>query len=46
MSGYSAIGKNPTAMAPRRTITTEITHARTDRSMKKRASMISLLREW
>src|SRR4051812_9619591 len=30
-------------MAPSRTITTEITHARTGRSMKKRASMIVFL---
>src|SRR5262249_3684640 len=30
-------------MAPSRTITTEITHARTGRSMKKRASMTVLL---
>src|SRR5207245_1265459 len=43
MSGYSATGKKPAAMAPSRMITTEITHARIGRSMKKRASTASLL---
>src|SRR5229473_2913522 len=42
ISGYSATGKKPAAMAPSRMITTEITHARTGRSMKKRASMTVL----
>src|SRR5262249_50655876 len=39
------MGKKPAAMAPSRMITTEITHARTGRSMKKRASMIILRSE-
>src|SRR5207247_3109971 len=43
ISGYSATGKKPAAMAPSRMITTEITHARTGRSMKKRASTAGLL---
>src|SRR5216684_1136755 len=43
ISGYSAIGRKPAAMAPSRMMTTEITHARTGRSMKKRASTASLL---
>src|SRR5262249_24711788 len=42
ISEYSAIGKKPAEIAPKRTMTTEITHARTGRSMKKRASMADL----
>src|SRR5262249_48970770 len=40
MSGYSAIGKKPAAIAPSKTMTIEITQARTGRSMKKRANMV------
>src|SRR5437588_10309725 len=39
--GYCAIGSSSAAMAPSSTITIEMTHARTGRSMKKRASMIT-----
>src|SRR5262245_47343214 len=39
MSGYSAMGKNPAAIAPSSTMMIEITQARTGRSMKKRANM-------
>src|SRR3954464_12491141 len=41
--GYWAIGSRPAAMPPSRTMTTEMTHARTGRSMKKRASTAGLL---
>src|SRR5262249_2452469 len=37
------MGKRAAAMAPSRTMTIEITHARTGRSMKKRASTAGLL---
>src|SRR5262249_12916785 len=43
------MGKKPAAMAPSRTMTIEMTNARTGRSMKKRASMTVLQRvrgEW
>src|SRR2546422_10970012 len=43
ISGYSAIGRRPAAMPPSRTMTIEMTHARTGRSMKKRATMTGLL---
>src|SRR5262249_55698266 len=36
------MGKKPAAMAPSRMMTIEMTHARTGRSMKKRASMNDL----
>src|SRR5580765_6402629 len=39
MSGYSAIGKKPAAIAPRSMMMIEITQARTGRSIKKRANM-------
>src|SRR5262245_7608712 len=39
MSGYSAMGINPAAIAPRRTMMIEITQARTGRSIKKRANI-------
>src|SRR3954447_14410114 len=41
--GYWAIGSRPAAMPPSRTMTIEMTHARTGRSMKKRASTTGLL---
>src|SRR5919199_1584160 len=41
--GYCAIGSRPAAMPPSRTMTIEMTHARTGRSMKKRASTAGLL---
>src|SRR5882724_257545 len=41
--GYWAIGRRPAAMPPSRTMTIEMTHARTGRSMKKRANMTGLL---
>src|SRR5262245_54923701 len=44
MSGYSAMGKNPAAIAPKSTMMIEITQARTGRSIKKRANMI--VRGW
>src|SRR5215831_11428507 len=37
------MGRRPAAMRPSRTMTIEMTHARTGRSMKKRASMTGLL---
>ena len=39
ISGYSAIGSSAAAMTPSRTMTSEITHARTGRSMKNRANI-------
>ncbi len=42
ISGYSAIGSRKAEMPPSRMMMIEITQARTGRSMKKRASMISL----
>src|SRR3954470_19656616 len=41
--GYWAIGSRPAAMPPSRTMTIEMTHARTGRSIKKRASTAGLL---
>src|SRR5512135_606078 len=38
ISGYSATGRRAAAMPPSRTMMTEMTHARTGRSMKNRAS--------
>jgi hypothetical protein len=43
ISGYSAIGSIPAAIAPSIKITIEITHARTGLSMKMRASTTSSL---
>src|SRR5206468_13133390 len=40
--GYCAIGNRPAASAPIRTMTIEMTHASTGRSMKNRASMLGL----
>src|SRR3954463_7877994 len=40
--GYWAIASGPAAMPPSRTMTIEMTHARTGRSMKKRASTAGL----
>src|SRR5512132_2825277 len=42
-SGYCATGSRLAAMPPSRTMTIEMTHARTGRSMKKRANMTGLL---
>src|SRR5437660_8960444 len=41
--GYWATGSRPAASPPSRTMTIEMTHARTGRSMKKRASTAGLL---
>src|SRR5437660_10089693 len=41
--GYWAIGSSPAAMPASRMMTSEMTHARTGRSMKKRASTAGLL---
>src|SRR5438445_13739461 len=41
--GYWATGSRPAAIPPSRTMTIEMTHARTGRSMKKRASTAGLL---
>src|SRR5204862_801406 len=43
ISGYSATGRRAAAMAPSRTMTRDITQARTGRSTKIRASMIVFL---
>src|SRR6516225_2701474 len=39
MSGYCAMGRLTTAMRPASTMTIEMTHAKTGRSMKKRANI-------